>query len=40
MGKRWRHEEIKYLEDNWHHVTTKHIANNLKRIESTLSTKA
>ena len=34
MGKRWSDEEIKYLEDNWYHVTTKYIAKAKKnRIE-------
>ena len=40
MGKRWSNEEIRYLEDNWYHVTTKYIANKLKRTESSVSTKA
>lgn len=40
MGKRWSNEEIKYLEDNWYHVTNKYIANKLKRTESSVSTKA
>ena len=40
MGKRWSNEEIRYLEDNWYHVTNKYIANKLKRTESSVSTKA
>ena len=40
MGKRWSNEEIKYLEDNWYHVTTKHIAKKLNRTEVAVSTKA
>ena len=40
MGKRWSNEDIRYLEDNWYHVTTKYIAKKLNRTEVAVSTKA
>ena len=39
-GKRWSKEDLNYLQDSWYHVSTKYIANKLKRTESSVSTMA